>query len=460
MLLACCLLLVVLPQGQLQFGLTTFSCTQTWAVQGLYAQIASLSLASDGSRVAMGEFASWDGFNNSTNNLIDFNVQPLAVWFASLGLQPYAPFEVRASSAGNRVVVGLPGGGVQVLDGVYGSVSWQFPAYPGLPFKGRDSVLFDLSRDGKYVVILILGSPVSKPNTLYVFQAGSRQMVWSYTFPGSIGNYTSGHALSVSSDGSRVAAILGHTLFMFSGTDNRTLWSDTIQNPVTADYGNIQFSQTGVLLTNDGTHLFTINGQNMTIFSASTGSVANFVKLDSALESNFGSTWEDAFSISSDGSTIATVTRQLTIRNVATGNSIFYKSSLSPATSQHSSSSPVSVSLSQDSNTVAVGSDENEFFVFDRAGDEMCRATVPGGYGGTTNVRVSDDGQTVVAFDSPTISTFKITAQTNWLLIVIGGIIAAGGVVIVSLFMWRRQRRRVENQPPSETSPTTLKPHN
>jgi WD40 repeat protein len=420
------LFLIGLPQTSLQTTLSA-SCNQTWTLQVPSAEEASLAITADGSSASLGELVPSATLPGNPNNLIHFSFQQGPLWFASQGAWPPSSFLVRMSLDGEYVASSRPGGGVQVFGGYYGDQVWQFPSPLASPYVAG----YDLSRDGKYLAVIALGSG---NNTLYVFQIQNGKKAWSYTFPGSVGNTTSMHPISLSTDGSRIAALMGRTLFMFSNTNNQTLWTKVVKSSSTLPF-----------LSGDGNYLATFEDANMSLYSGSSGQVTYTSTLPGGLGSSFVLP-EDAFSLSGDGSTLAMLVGrpwQLVVQDRATGRTLYTKNDLGQAMyySTPYTIYPSSVSLSHDGGRVAVGSQDGRVFVFDRAGNEVCEADVSqGNLGGDTLVKSSDDGNSIVAFTLEGRISL-VTLSPNYELVLGGVVSIAAGVLLITFFALREKER-------------------
>ncbi len=436
------------------FALQTFSCDQSWISQLPSTIEASLAFSSDGAHIAIGEFIDWaslpPGSPNVTNHLIYITPQPVQqITFNSLGESPYAPWRISMAEDGYNIAAALKGGGVQLFSRSYHEFDWKFP--------GTVSENLGLSGDGKNLAALVMNAT---SNVLFVLStAYPYGTIWTYRFAGSIGNTSSYQDVGISYDGSRIAALMGRSLFVFSKNSNQTLWSKVVESPQTDTSDIIGASETQVFMSHDGNRLVTIEDANINIYSTATGAVEKSFSLDGAWWPGIV-TPDETVAISKDGSTLGVTTGgKLKVWDLNSGTELFSKTVLDQFTlgSYTVTEEPLTVSLSQNGTSIVVGGQQRGVFVYDRAGNELCKTYA--GYvnvGATPNVKVSDDGNHVAAYAQDTAVLITVSPHDSTLLLIVGIGGAAAAVIIAFLLFRRRRKSRVatlesvENGKPSK----------
>ena len=434
-------------------SLQSFSCDQSWSANLPYSLISSLAFSSDGTHMAVGEFIDWaaypPGFPNSTNHLIYITPQLQQITFNPLGTNPYAPWRITMSEDGRTIVSTLKGGGVQLFNAANPLHEWKLP--------GGVSDALGLSGDGKNLAALVLNKT---SNMLYLLATTDPySTVWSYRFAPSIGNTTSYQDVGISFDGSRIATLMGRSLFVFSSNNNQTLWNMEVESSQTDPSDVIGASETQVFMSHDGNHLITVEDENITIYSASTGKVEKSLILRGAYWPSL-LTPDETFTISKDASTLAAAQLgKLNVFDLNSGTVLFSKTILDQFTlgTIKVTEEPQTVALSQNGTTIVVGGQQNGVFVFDRAGNELCKTNVGYvNYGATANVKMSDDGTQVAAFAGGAAALIAVTPHYTTLILISG--VSLGAVTIIHGYLIIRRRRR--NRRSQGTSPTNVNPTN
>ena len=362
-------------------------------------------------------------YANGTNNLIYITPQPLPqILFAPISAAPFGPWRIWMSATGYVIVAPLKEGGVQLFSPVAQQFEfeWKFPGT-------QEYNTLGVSGDGRFVPTLVGNGTV---NALYLLSAAYGNIAWSYRFAPSVGNITSYQPVAISYDGSRIAALVGRSVFVFSASSNQTLWSKVLASP--------QF----VFMSQDGNHLAIIENSDITVISALTGAIERTFTLGRAWTPGGISLPDQLFSFSNDGSTIAIIDGgTLKVWDRASGTLLFTKSEIDQIQvgSSTVSERPDSIGMSLNGTIIAVGSGQRAVFVFDRSGNQLCKSyDGPSGYGAlVTAVKVSDDGRHVAAFAQDTAVLFTITPQYVFL------IIAGAAVAAATIILGYRGRKRL-----------------
>ena len=444
---------------QLAPGVHALACPQVSAFQFWRDWIASsMEFSGDGSYLAFGSlYSSYGVSSNGTyaehyNSTLTYFRRESGVpfWKASLGLGLRSPFPISMASNGSRIVAGYPTGGVQVFNAQTGTPIWSFVVHPHTSENGTSYIHRAISGDGRYVAMLVM-SWFENSNTLYLFNGDDGRIVWRYNFAPSIGNSTAGNPLALSDDGTRIAAIVGDSLFMFSNQDNRTLWS---VKPLMDGFPQIGYSppdgedalspRPNLLIDREGTFVVALGRQEIRVFSGTDGMLTTSIDLDETHEFPYA---DYEMSFSRDGSTISVDEgHKTTIRDRASGSELFAVSDSSLSVDIRGVSG---VSLSGDGKIVGMGTGSSGLIVFDRAGRRICDALVgPRNYLDATRVRVSEDGRYIAASTSHDTTIIRIPSGiellvpvlTNvvfWALIVAG----VGSTLVLGLRGLLRKRK-------------------
>jgi hypothetical protein len=401
--------------------LVSYSCDQTWLAQVPNAPLdASFVFSGDGAHMAIGELEQGSGLSgpsypNVTNNLIYITPQPVPqILFAPISPGPFGPFRIWMSTTGNVIAAPLKEGGVQLYSPVTQQFEfeWKFP-------RTQEYNTLGVSGDGRFVPTLVRNGTF---NALYLLSWAYGNLTWSYRFTPSVGNITSIQPVAISYDGTRIATLVGTSVFVFSSSSNQTLWSRALNNP--------QF----VFMNQDGKHLAIIDDLGIAVYSATTGAIERRITLDVGWSPGGITLPDQAFSFSNDGSTIAIIDGgTLKLWDRASGTELFTKSGIDEIQvgSSTVSERPDSVSMSQNGTIIAVGTGQRGVFVFDRSGNQLCKSyDGPSNYGVyVTVVKVSDDGKHVAAFAQDTAALFTITPQYVFLILA-GSAIAAATIIL------------------------------
>jgi WD40 repeat protein len=376
--------------------------------------------------MAIGEFEEGPllvgpSYPNATNNLIYITPQPVPqILFAPISPGPFGPWRIWMSATGYVIAAGVKEGGVQLFSQATPEFEWKFPGTEEFNTLG-------VSGDGRFVPALVGNGTL---NALYLLSAKYDNITWSYRFAPSIGNFTSYQPVGISYDGARIATLVGRSVFVFSASSNQTLWSKVLGSP--------QF----VFMSQNGNYLAIIENSNITVYSATTGAIERTITLDSSWTPGGITLPDQAFSFSNDGSTIAIIDGgTLKVWDRANGTELFTKSGIDQIQvgSSTVSETPDSVSMSQNGTIIAVGSGQRAVFVFDRSGNQLCKAyDGPSDHGVlVTAVKVSDDGKHVAAFAQDTAALFTITPQYVFL------ILAGSAIAAATIFLGYLGRKRL-----------------
>lgn len=417
--------------------LVYYSCDQTWMSQVPNAPVdASFAFSSDGAHMAIGELQTpigLPGYPNATNDLIYITPSLPQILFAPLGppLGPLTPWRIWMSADGNVIATALNGGGVQLFSQATPEYVWKFP--------GSNYNSLAVSGDGRYVPALIQNKT---SNTLYLLSARNENITWSYHFAPLSENSTGIQPVAISYDGGRIAALLGRTVFVFSKNSNQTLWTKIVEGPQLGPYG----ISSSVYMSQDGNFLTAIDGANVTVYSADSGSVEKSFILGGNWGWNGAYTPDGLFSISQDSSTIAIIAgSKLSVFDRASGAELFSKTVMDQiqvgSGGPPSAERPYTVSVSQNGTVIAVGGYQHAVFVFDRSGNELCHTYAgPNITGSAAIVGISADGKHIGAFTQNFAELLTITPQYYLIILIVVGTPAA----IVSGYLFIRHRKKAK----------------
>lgn len=444
------LLSLMLPSSSVStIQLVYYSCDQTWLSQVPNAPLdASFAFSGDGSHMAIGELEEGSqlfgpSYPNGTNNLIYITPQPVPqILFAPISPAPFGPWRIWMAATGYIIAAALKEGGVQLFGQATPEFEWKFPGTQEFNTLG-------VSGDGRFVPALVGNGTINK---LYLLSAEYDNITWSYRFAPSVGNFTSVQPVAISYDGARIAALVGRSVFVFSASSNQTLWSKLLDSPQS------------VFMSWDGNYLAILENSDITFITAATGTDDGNIAVGGYATSGAIALPDQVFSFSNDGSTIAIIIGStLKVWDRASGRELFSKSGIDQIQVGSSTVSeyPTSVGMSQDGTIIAVGSEQRAVFVFDRAGNQLCKSyDGPSGHGVfLTAVKASDDGRHVAAFAQDTAALFTITPQYV-LLILAGSAIAAASIILVYLGRKRLGKTRIRGKSGSrrEDSPGPFGP--